>query len=72
MGFVLQSKQLEKPPTQAEVLVELVKMQKLIAQVFLLDNPFGIDDMHFTGTAQAIGQQLAAMKEQIAAVGQGW
>ena len=63
-----QSKQLEKPPTQADVLLELVRVQKLLARVSLLDNQFGIDDMHLTFTIQVIEQKLAAMKEQNGAV----
>ena len=43
-------------------------MQQLLAQVSLLDNPFGIDDTHLTVTAEVIEQKLAAMKEQTAAV----
>ena len=63
----LQSKQLGKLSTKVEVLVDLLKVQKLIAQFFLLDNPFGIDGMHLTGTAQVIEQTLAAMKQHNAA-----
>ena len=43
-------------------------MQTLLAQVSLLDNQFGIDDMHLTSTAQVIEHQIAAMKKQNVAV----
>ena len=51
-----------KPPTQADVLIELARVQTFLAQVSLLDNQFGIDDMHLIITAQFIEQQFAAMK----------
>ena len=56
----LQSTQLEKPPTQAEVLFELVRVQKRLAQLSLLDSQFGMDDTHLACTALDIDQKLAA------------